>query len=61
MEQYSKWVYDILQTTQLLYERITDEDIDELSNKEKATYVIYSRMTTVEFFLFTECHSGGYQ
>ena len=33
--------------TQLLYERITDEDIDELSNKEKATYVIYSRMTTV--------------
>lgn len=33
--------------TQLLYERITDEDIDELSDKEKATYVIYSRMTTV--------------
>ena len=33
-------------TTSVLNESL-NEDIDELSNKEKATYVIYSRMTTV--------------
>lgn len=32
--------------TQLLYQRITDDDIDELSEEEQAIYVIFNRMTT---------------